>query len=172
MRIFNEVKTIELTEVDYEKGYLKDDKLLIKHHEIIPFKKGRTAKEVAVDLEAQGVDIEIGYDERPYRILSQGELGGRDVEPIEAEPDTPAQEAYDEYEDIKVYVPYNEAELKEFADKKHYVDLKAELAKIKEDIEQETFGIIRTDYSDKKARAAEIINELRILEGKEPRGIL
>ena len=50
-------------------------------------------------------------------------------------------------------------------------ELKAELAKIKEDIEQETFGIVRDDFSDKKARAAEIINELRALEGKEPREI-
>lgn len=51
------------------------------------------------------------------------------------------------------------------------IELKAQLAKIKEDIEQETFGLVRDDYADKKARAAEIINELRVLEGKEPREI-
>lgn len=50
-------------------------------------------------------------------------------------------------------------------------DLKAELAQIKEDIEQETFGLVRDDYAEKKTRAAAIINELRVLEGKEPRGI-
>ena len=50
-------------------------------------------------------------------------------------------------------------------------ELKDELAKIKEDIEQETFGIIRSDYAEKKARAAEIINELRVLEGKELREV-
>ncbi|MCH5315501.1 MAG: hypothetical protein J1E81_06275 [Eubacterium sp.] len=50
-------------------------------------------------------------------------------------------------------------------------ELKAELAKIKEDIEQEAFGIVRDDYTEKKVRAAEIINELRVLEGKEPRVI-
>lgn len=49
--------------------------------------------------------------------------------------------------------------------------LKSELAKIKEDIEQETFGLVRDDYAEKKARAAEIINELRVLEGKEPREV-
>lgn len=49
--------------------------------------------------------------------------------------------------------------------------LKAELAKIKEDIEQENFGIVRSDFAEKKARAAEIINELRVLEGKEPREV-
>lgn len=50
--------------------------------------------------------------------------------------------------------------------------LKAELAKIKEDIEQEQFGLLREDYAEKKARAAEIINELRVLEGKEPREVI
>lgn len=49
--------------------------------------------------------------------------------------------------------------------------LKAELSKIKEDIEQETFGIMRDDFAEKKARAAEIINELRVLEGKVPREV-
>lgn len=47
--------------------------------------------------------------------------------------------------------------------------LKAELSKIKEDIEQEAFGLVRDDFAAKKARAAEIVNELRVLEGKEPR---
>lgn len=51
----------------------------------------------------------------------------------------------------------------------YYNELKIELAKIKEDIEQETFGLVREDYAVKKSRAAEIINELRVLEGKEPR---
>lgn len=53
---------------------------------------------------------------------------------------------------------------------KHY-RLSTELAKIKEDIEQESFGLVRDDFAEKKARAAEIINELRVLEGKEPRKI-
>ncbi len=50
-------------------------------------------------------------------------------------------------------------------------ELKVELAKIKEDIEQENFGLVRDDYAKKKTRAAEIINELRVLEGKEPREV-
>lgn len=50
-------------------------------------------------------------------------------------------------------------------------DFKAELAKIKEDIEQEVFGLVRDDFAEKKARAAEIINELRVLEGKVPREV-
>ncbi len=50
-------------------------------------------------------------------------------------------------------------------------ELKSELEKIKEDIEQEIFGLVRDDYDKKKARAAEIVNELRVLEGKDPREI-
>lgn len=48
-------------------------------------------------------------------------------------------------------------------------ELKTELEKVLEDVEQEALGIVRDDYAEKKARAAEIINELRALEGKEPR---
>ena len=30
---------------------------------------------------------------------------------------------------------------------------------------------MRDDFTEKKARAAEIINELRVIEGKEPRAV-
>ena len=169
MRIFNESKSIELTEADLEKGYLKADKLVIRHHEAIPFKKGRTAQEIAQELKTQGIMVERGYGNKLYRIVKEYESGGRETELIEGELDTPAKEAYDEYEDIQVYIPYTEDKLKELANKKKYEKLKAELVKIKEDIEQEAFGLVRSDYDEKKARAAEIINELRVLEGKEPR---
>lgn len=59
--------------------------------------------------------------------------------------------------------------LKKQQDAESIRELKAELVHIKEDIEQETFGLLRDDYEVKKARAAEIVNELRVLEGKEPR---
>lgn len=56
--------------------------------------------------------------------------------------------------------------------RQRHAALKAELARIKEDIEQERFGLVRGDYAEKRAQAADIINELRVLEGKEPRPIL
>ena len=44
-------------------------------------------------------------------------------------------------------------------------ELKDELAKAKEDVEQvELFGMKRADYETKKARCVEIIQQLRILE--------
>lgn len=169
MRIFNENMTQEIFNPNLELGYLKVDKLFVKHYEATPFKRGKTAQEIAQELESQGVGIEIGYDGKPYQIIEEGKDGGRTVQSIKDEPDIPAKEAYDEYEDIQVYVPYTAEKLKKIADDKRYAELKAELVRIKEDIEQEAFGFVRDDYADKKARAAEIINELRVLEGKEPR---
>lgn len=113
MRIFNENKTVELTEVDNKKGYLKEEKLFVAHHEAIPFSKGRTVQQIVEELKVQGVGIEIGYGNKPYRIIKEYENGGFDTEAIEDEPDIEAKEAYDEYEDILVYVPYTPDELKE-----------------------------------------------------------
>ena len=70
----------------------------------------------------------------------------------------------------KVVAEYHTPTEEELNEQQRYA-LKVELAKIKEDIEQETFGLVRVDYAVKKARAAEIINELRMLEGKEPRRV-
>lgn len=72
--------------------------------------------------------------------------------------------------DGKVVAEYHTPTEEELKEQQRY-ELKVELAKIKEDIEQENFGIVRADYVEKKAKAAQIINELRVLEGKEPRAI-
>ena len=150
MKIFDETRTYQMSleTIDFEIGYLKNDKKFIKHHDAVEAKEA-VYKDIVEKLPNGSTQ-------------TWNELVTPAVE---------AKEAYDEYEDIQVFVLYTEEELKERADRKRSVELKAELAKIKEDIEQETFGIIRTDYLNKKARAAEIINELRVLEGKEPRGI-
>lgn len=91
MRIFNETKTEELIEYDLEKGYLKEDKLLIAHHEAV----GAT----------EGVFH--------YETIKKYSNGGKDVKKIwDIEPIS-AKDAYDEYEDIQVYVPYTEKQLAE-----------------------------------------------------------
>lgn len=44
-------------------------------------------------------------------------------------------------------------------------DLKLQIAKYKEDVEQvELFGMQRADYEEKKALCVQIIEELRVLE--------
>lgn len=88
-RVFNESKTTELTTYDLTRGYLKADKLFIDHHE------------------AQD------YEEEQFHYEPIGEptyAGGSFIKVVD-EPAKEAREAYDEYEDIQVYVPYTAKEL-------------------------------------------------------------
>lgn len=172
MKIFNQDKTQELNknDLDMTLGRFVNDKIPTVHHDATEAIPAKLIVEQVAELTEQGVAVkEIGG--KQYRVTATYENGGEDVEEIVNIPEQPAKEAYDEYEAIQVYVPYTEAELKKIADNKRHAELKAELAKIKEDIEQETYGLIRDDFEVKKARAAEIINELRVLEGKEPREV-
>lgn len=89
MRIFDE-NGIEIESPDLEKGYLKNDSLLIMHHEAI-----KAAEEV-------------GH----YEVIAEYDNGGKDVEWIVDIPGVEAKEAWDEYEDILRYIPYTETELK------------------------------------------------------------
>lgn len=173
MKIFNKDKTKELNEaeLDMSLGHLVDDKIVSAHHAATEATPAKSIKEQCDALKSAGETVEV-IGGKFYHITETFAKGGRNAVRIIDIPAQPAKEAYDDYEDVQVYVPYTEAELQKIADSKRYADLKAELAKIKEDIEQEQFGIIRDDYDQKKARAALIINELRVIEGKEPREIL
>lgn len=83
MRIFNEDKTIELNNIDETKGYIKDDKILLKHIDKV---------------EEQG----------HYETIKEYANGGKDMAYII---DRPAVEEQDIYEDIKVFIPYTKNEL-------------------------------------------------------------
>lgn len=172
MKIYNQEKTQELNkkDLDMHLGHLVQDKIVIAHHEATAATPAKSIAEQVAELTAQGVAVkEIGG--KTYRVTATYENGGKDATPIVEIPAKPATVAYDDYEDIQVYVPYTAEELQSIANNKRHAELKAELAKIKEDIEQENFGIVRDDFTEKKARAAEIINELRVIEGKEPRAV-
>lgn len=88
-RIFNETKTKEITNPDLEKGYLQNDKLLIAHHE------------------AQEEVQEQTHEE----LLHEYPNGGKEYIEVIDVPYQPAKEAWDEYEDIQVYIPYTEEEI-------------------------------------------------------------
>ncbi len=96
--------------------------------------------------------IEMPFDEFDYLMCEQSQ--GKELK----------------VKDGKVVAEYHVPTEEELNEQRRY-ELKAELEKIKEDIEQENFGLIRDDFAEKKARAAEIINELRVLEGKQPREV-
>lgn len=93
MRIYNQDKTKELTqsEIDLSRGYLTADKLFIKHHEAI-----ETVEEVS-----------------HYETVKEYPNGGKDVKKVIDTPGVEAREAYDEYEDIKVFVSYSDEEIEE-----------------------------------------------------------
>lgn len=91
MRIFDETKTTELTEYDTKKGYLKNDKLFIAHHEAVEA------------VEEQG----------HYEVEHEYPNGGKDEVWVVDVPRVEASEEWDEYEDIMVYVPFTEKELAE-----------------------------------------------------------
>lgn len=89
MRVFDETKTIELANYDLTKGYLKDDKLFIAHYDA----------------------IEPVAEQGHYETIAEYKNGGKDVEWVVDTPATEGRAAYDEYEDILVYIPYTEQEL-------------------------------------------------------------
>lgn len=89
MKVFDETKTTELTEYDLEKGYLKVDKLFIAHHEA----------------------IEAVPEQGHREVTATYPNGGKDVEWVVDVPGVKAKPAWDEYEDIQIFVPYTEKEL-------------------------------------------------------------
>ena len=108
-KIYNQDKTIELieTEIDFENGYLKADKLSV-HHEAVEGK-------------------EAVYNVRREKLENGSVQIWKDL----VTPAVEAKEAYDDYEDIQVYVRYTEEELKE-----------RKIAKLKAQRERECFAYV------------------------------
>lgn len=142
MRIFNESKTQELFSYDAETGHLKPDKLLLKHHEAVFATEG------------------IGHYQYNYY-----PNGGADRTWVWDVAPQQAQEAWDEYEDIAVYVPFTAEELQA----KRANEIKIRLAELSEDFVQVWAGAVIADIEDRKREFANLHNELRGILGKEPR---
>lgn len=113
MRIFNEDKTNELSQynTDFSKGHLENDKLLIAHFDAIEPKIIKSASEIANEYKLQGRQVNLRNDGNWYVTTKIYEGGGADEELIE-DIVQEAKDAYDEYEDIQVYVPYTDEQLK------------------------------------------------------------
>lgn len=104
MRIIDDAGR-EITNPDLTNGYLQSDKIFVAHHEAV-----------------EGVE-EVWH----YETVAEYPNGGKDVERVVDVPDVPAQDAWDEYEDIQRYIPYTEAELKAIEESRKTVwDLMAE----------------------------------------------
>ena len=140
MKIYNELKTQELKEYDLKKGYLKEDKIIIKTHE--------AQKEVE-------------------EIVAEYPNGGKDVKIVIDTPYQPAKDAWNEYEDIQIYIPFSQEQLKE----QKISELKQRLSQLSEDIIQSTAGEIIDDIDSRKAEFVRLHNELRVLLGKSERKV-
>lgn len=139
MKVYNENKTIELTAYDLEKGYLKADKLFIKHHEAV------------AEVKEQG----------HYETVAVYENGGKDVAWVVDIPAVEAKEAYDEYEDIQVYVSYTEKELAS----REIAQLKSKLSETDYQAIKYAEGLIpETDYANIKAQRQAWRDRINILE--------
>lgn len=92
MKIFDATKTYELSEyqIDLNKGHLVRDKKFVMHHDAVE------AKEAV-------------YIDRVEPLSN----GSTQIWKDPGAPAIEAKEAYDEYEDIQVYILYTEEELKE-----------------------------------------------------------
>ena len=88
MRILD-VNDKEVKNPDLEKGYLKAETIVIKHHEAVEAKQGKSHIEVVKEYGNGGKDVVTVWDEKP----------------------TEAKAAYDETEEIQRYILYSADEL-------------------------------------------------------------
>jgi hypothetical protein len=88
MKIFD-INNIEMTNPDLSRGYLKKDRIFVKHHEAI-----------------EGVD-----EQWHYEVIAQYPNGGKDVKRVIDVFRIEPKDAWDEYEDIQRYIEYTEEEL-------------------------------------------------------------
>ena len=86
----------EITSPDLEKGYLKIETIVIKHHEAVEAKQGKSHIEVVKEYGNGGKDVITVWDEKP----------------------TEAKAAYDETEEIQRYILYSAEELAKIAQEK------------------------------------------------------
>lgn len=110
MRVFDETKTNELIDYDLEKGYLKADTLTKQ----IPKVAAITVEQKIKMLTAEGKEV-VEINGNMYEVTSKNE-NGQTVSRIVETPAIPAQE---EVEEIGVYIPYTEEELKKNAEAKY-----------------------------------------------------
>ena len=127
-RVFNQDKTQELEEYDLTAGKLVADKIFVRHHEAVPEVVAKTVEEKVAAYQAEGQSVE-QHDGKSFLVVAQYPNGGKDLEEIFPTEAVPAQEAYDEYEDIYVYTPYTEQDLAVIAANKAISEAKAYLSR-------------------------------------------
>ena len=90
MRILDQ-NGMELENPDLSLGYLREEKILIVHHEA----------------------VEAVEEQWHYETVAEYPNGGKDVAKVIDIPGVEARDAWDEYETVQRYVPYTDEELAE-----------------------------------------------------------
>lgn len=174
MKVYNKEKTEVLETYDLTNGFLKTDKILKAHHEAVSAVPVVTvASKIEAILKNGGKVIEV--DGIHYEVVKEFPNGGRTLEEIEETPGAPKQEAYDEYEDIRVYIPYTEQEIKaqekakKIAEYKKYLQdtdyIVLKMGECLADGNTEAVTAIKTEYAEqlaKRKEAREKINKLEV----------
>jgi len=127
MKIYNKEKTQILENPNLEKGSINIDKLFIKHHDIIPFTPEKSIESQIWEYKSQGKKV-VEINNIKYLVLDNYSSGGMDIKEIKTIPAIAEVPAWDEYEDIYVYIPYTEQELKAIEYQNKINDLKQNLS--------------------------------------------
>lgn len=166
MKTYNKEKTQEITNPDLSLGRLVADKLFVEHHDAVPAVVGKTSEELAQERQAQGA--EVFFNELRglwYYVDRKFENGGRSVKALYPVQAVEAKEAWDEYEDIYIYVPYTEEELEVIKAQKKISEYKAylsqtdyvvlKIAEAQSEGDAETVSALRSEYSEQLAKRKE-----------------
>ena len=102
MEVYNKEKTQIISDYDLSKGRLERDERTIYHEAV---------KEVV--------------EQFHYEVVKEYENGGKDEEKVVDVKGVPGRDAYEETEDIYVFIPYTDEELKKKEDEILYSELSA-----------------------------------------------
>lgn len=145
MEVYNQNKTEILTEYDLSKGYLTTDYI----EEVVP--------------EVQAIE-EQGH----YETVAEYPNGGKDVKWVVDIAGVEYQPERIEKVPITVYVPFTEEELKQ-----QQINIKINrLTELTKDFAQVEAGLVIDDIEDRKQEFRTLLNEIRVLQGKQPREIV
>ena len=169
-RVFNQDKTQELTDYDLSLGKLQEDKLVLTHHDAV---EGKTVEENVAAAQADGKTVkQIGGVW--YIVTATYENGGRDLSKVLP---TESKDAWDETENIYVYIPYTENELAVIAANKKISEAKAylretdyivlKIAEATAEGDAEQVAALQAEYAEqlaarKQARVTVNENEVKI----------
>ena len=148
MKIYNKEKTRIIDNPNLEKGYLRQDKIIIR---TIPAQ--------------DEVQQKVHYEEVRVAYNPDGTIKGREFKEVIDVPYQPSKPETYEYEDIQIYIPYTQKELNE----QRKVKISFRLNQLSQDFIQSLAGAEIENLEERRLEFQELHNELRVLEGKEPR---